>query len=165
MILSELRAQGWRIAAAALGLLAVALLVTGLAFRARAADAVARADAAEQRAQTLEAQLQAVSEARNKEREAAKRANNIAAQYEQDKLNAESAAKRTADDLRAGNLRLRQQWEGCKAGGVPQANGAAGQPDAAAEQRIEGASNLVRAASDADAQIRGLQEFIRSERK
>lgn len=165
MIFSELRAQGWRIAAAALGLLAVALLVTGLAFRARAADAVARADASEQRAQTLEAQLQAVSEARNKEREAAKRANAIAAQYEQDKLNAESAAKRTADDLRAGNLRLRQQWEGCKAGGVPQANGAAGQPDAAAEQRIEGASNLVRIGQEADAQIMGLQEFIRSERK
>ena len=165
MIFAELRAQGWRVAAAALGLLAVALLVAGLAFRARAADAVARADASEQRAQTLEAQLQAVSEARNKEREAAKRANAIAAQYEQDKLNAESAAKRTADDLRAGNLRLRDQWRGCEASRVPQANGAAGQPDAAAEQRIEGASNLVRAAGDADAQIRGLQDFIRSERK
>jgi hypothetical protein len=165
MILSELRAQGWRIAAAVLGMLAVALLVTGLAFRARAADAVARADASEQRAQTLEAQLQAVSEARNKEREAAKRANAIAAQYEQDKLNAESAAKRTADDLRAGNLRLRQQWEGCKAGGVPQANRAASEPDAAAEQRIEGASNLVRIGQEADAQIRALQDFIRSERK
>ena len=165
MIFAELRAQGWRIAAAVLGMLAVALLVTGLAFRARAADAVARADASEQRAQTLEAQLQAVSEARNKEREAAKRANAIAAQYEQDKLNAESAAKRTADDLRAGNLRLRQQWEGCKAGGVHQANGTSGQPDAAAEQRIEGASNLVRIGQEADAQIMGLQEFIRSERK
>lgn len=165
MIFSELRAGLWRYATFALGVLAVALLVAGLAFRARAADAVARADAAEQRAQTLEAQLQAVSEARNKEREAAKRANAIAAQYEQDKLNAESAAKRTADDLRAGNLRLRQQWEGCKAGGVPQANGTPGEPDAVAEQRIEGASNLVRAAGDADAQIRGLQDFIRSERK
>ena len=165
MIFSELRAGLWRYATFALGVLAVALLVAGLAFRARAADAVARADAAEQRAQTLEAQLQAVSEARNKEREAAKRANAIAAQYEQDKLNAESAAKRTADDLRAGNLRLRQQWEGCKAGGVPQANGAAGQPDAAAEQRIEGASNLVRIGQEADAQVMGLQEFIRSERK
>jgi hypothetical protein len=164
MILSELRAQGWRIAAAVLGMLAVALLVTGLAFRARAADAVARADASEQRAQTLEAQLQAVSEARNKEREAAKRANAIAAQYEQDKLNAESAAKRTADDLRAGNLRLRQQWEGCKAGGVPQANGTPGQPDAAADDRAESAGRIVRAADAADAQIRALQEFIRSER-
>lgn len=165
MIFSELRAQGWRIAAAVLGALAVALLIAGLFLQNRATRAVVRADAERARAEASEAELQAVSKARDQEREAAKRANAIAAQYEQDKLNAESAAKRTADDLRAGNLRLRQQWEGCKAGGVHQANGSAGQPDAAADDRAESAGRIVRAAEEADAQIRGLQEFIRSERK
>ena len=165
MIFSELRAGLWRYATFALGVLAVALLIACLFLQNRATRAVVRADAAQQRAEASEAELQAVSKARDQEREATKRANAIAAQYEQDKLNAESDAKRTADDLRAGNLRLRQQWEGCKAGGVPQANGAAGQPDAAADDRAESAGRIVRAADDADAQIRALQDFIRSERE
>lgn len=164
MILSELRASAYRIAALVLGVLAVALLIACLFLQNRATRANVRADAERARAEASQAELQAVSKARDQEREAAKRANAIAAQYEQDKLNAESAAKRTADDLRAGNLRLRQQWEGCKAGGVPQANRAAGQLDAAADDRAESAGRIVRAADDADAQIRALQEFIRSER-
>ena len=165
MILSELRASAYRIAALVLGMLAVALLIAALFLKDRATRATVRADAERARAEASEAELQAVSKARDQEREATKRANAIAAQYEQDKLNAEAAAKRTADDLRAGNLRLRQQWEGCKAGGVPQANGAAGQPDAAADDRAESAGRIVRAADAADAQIRALQDFIRSERK
>ena len=165
MIGAEFRASAYRIAAAAFGVLAVTLLIAALFLKDRATRANVRADAERARAEALQAELQAVSRARDQEREAAKRANAIASQYEQDKLNAEAAAKRTADDLRAGNLRLRQQWEGCKAGGVPQANGAAGQPDAAADDRIEGAGNLVRIGAEADAQIKALQQFIRSERE
>lgn len=107
----------------------------------------------------MNAQAKAASERAKADRIAADK------HYSEAQHDAEIARDALARNLRSGTVRLRQQWEGCKAGGVPQANGAAGQPDAAAEQRIEGASNLVRAASDADAQIRGLQEFIRSERK
>ena len=165
MILSELRASAYKIAAAAFGVLAVALLIACLFLNDRATRANVRADAESARAEASEAELKAVSKARDREREAAKRANAIAAKYEQDKIDAEAAAKRTADDLRAGNLRLRQQWEGCKAGGVPQVNRAAGQPDAEADDRAESAGRIVRAADDADAQIRALQDFIRSERQ
>lgn len=165
MILSELRASAYRIAAAVFGVLAVALLIACLFLQVRATRATVRADAERARAEASEARAKALSEVIEAERAAAKRANAIAAQYEQDKINAEAAAKRTADDLRAGNLRLRQQWEGCKAGGVPQANRAAGQPDAAADDRAESAGRIVRAADDADAQIRALQDFIRSERQ
>jgi len=165
LILSELRASAYKIAAAAFGVLAVALLIACLFLNDRATRANVRADAESARAEASEAELKAVSKARDREREAAKRANAIAAKYEQDKIDAEAAAKRTADDLRAGNLRLRQQWEGCKAGGVPKANGAAGQPDAAADDRAESAGRIVRAADDADAQIMALQDFIRSERQ
>lgn len=164
MIFSELRASAYRIAAAVFGVLAVALLIACLFLKDSATRADVRADAERARAEASEAELRAVSKARDQEREAAKRANAIAAQYEQDKLNAEAAAKRTADDLRAGNLRLRQQWEGCKASGVPQAKRAAGQPDAAADDREESAGRIVRAADAADAQIKALQDFIRSER-
>ena len=165
MILSEFRASAYKIASAVFGVLAVALLIACLFLKDRATRANVRADAASRRAEASEAELKAVSKARDREREAAKRANAIAAKYEQDKIDAEAAAKRTADDLRAGNLRLRQQWEGCKAGGVPQVNRAAGQPDAAADDRAESAGRIVRAADDADAQIRALQDFIRSERQ
>lgn len=165
MILSEFRASAYKIASAVFGVLAVALLICGLIFRASATDANARADAASRRAEASEAELKAVSKARDQEREAARRANAIAAKYEQDKINAEADAKRIVADLRAGNLRLRQQWEGCKAGGVSATAGSPGQPDAAADDRAESAGRIVRAADDADAQIRALQDFIRSERQ
>ena len=161
MIQSELRASAYRIAAAVFGVLAVALLIACLFLQNRATRANVRADAESARAEASEARAKALSEVIETERAAAKRANEIAAQYEQDKLNAESAAKRTADDLRAGNLRLRQQWEGCKAGGVPQANGAAGQPDAAADDRAESAGRIVRAAAECDAQVTALQAILR----
>ena len=164
MILSELRANAWRFAAVALSVLAVALLIVGLLFRVRATDAVARADAAEQRAEASEARVRALSDVIDTERESARRANEIAAQYEQDKIHAEADAKRTVADLRAGNLRLRAQWKGCETG-LPQADGAAGQPDAVADDRAESAGRIIRAADEADAQIKGLQDFIRSERQ
>ena len=65
---SELRAQAWKYATFALGVLAVALLIVGLLFRVRATDAVARADAAEQRAEASEARAKALSEALARDR-------------------------------------------------------------------------------------------------
>ena len=145
--------------------LAVAAVIGCAFFRARSAVSDLRADAAEQRAAQSEAQLRAVNAARAQEQAAAARVAVLADQYEQDKLNAEAAGKRTADDLRAGNIKLRQLWQGCQANRVPGTAAAPGEPDAAAEDRIDGARDLVRAAAEADAQIRGLQEFIRAERK
>lgn len=162
---SEFRASLYRIGTIVFGVLAVALLIACLFLKDRATRATVRADAASRRAEASEAELKAVSKARDQEREAAKRANAIAARYEQEKIDAEAAAKRTADDLRAGNLRLRRLWEGCQAERVPDANGASGEPDAAADDRAESAGRIVRAADEADAQIRALQEFIRAERQ
>lgn len=163
MILANLRAQAWKYATYALGVLAVALLIVGLLFWVRGTSAAARADAAEQRAEASEARVKALNEVIETERAAAKRANAIAAQYEQDKIHAEADAKRTVADLRAGNLRLLAHWQGCKAG-LPQANGTASEPDASADDRAESAGRIVRAAKDADSQIRALQDFIKSER-
>ena len=67
--------------------------------------------------------------------------------------------------LRAGTLRLREQWRGCTAAaGVPGTAASTAGPDAAAEQRSEGARDLVRIAAEADAQIRALQAVIRADR-
>lgn len=161
MILSELRAQGWKYACLAFGVLAVALLIACLFLKDRATRANVRADAESARAEASEARVRALSDVIETERAAAKRANKIAAQYEQDKTDAEVAAKRTADDLRAGNLRLRNQWQGCR---VPQSNGTSGEPDASADDRAASAARIVQAARDADSQIRGLQALIQSDR-
>lgn len=165
MILSDLRASAWRIGTIVFGVLAVALLVACLFLKDLATRAAVRADAASRRAEASEAELKAVSKARDQEREAAKRANAIAARYEQEKIDAEAAAKRTADDLRAGTLRLRERWHGCEARSMSAPAGSSGEPDASADDRAESAGRIVRAADEADAQIRGLQDFIRSERQ
>ena len=60
---SELRAQAWKYATYALGVLAVALLIVGLIFWVRGTRADARADAAEQRAEASEARVRALNEA------------------------------------------------------------------------------------------------------
>ena len=165
MIFSEFRASAYKIAAAVFGVLAVALLIACLFLQNRATRADVRADAESARAQASEARAKALSEVIETERAAAKRANEIAAQYEQDKINAKADAKRIVADLRTGNLRLRKLWEGCQAERVPQADRAAGQPDASADDRAESAGRIVRAAREADDQIRALQDFIRSERQ
>lgn len=86
----------------------------------------------------------------------------IAAKYEQEKTDAQAAADRTIADLRAGNVRLQNRWAGCPA--VPQATPAAGQPDGAADDRIESAGRVVRAAAECDAQVRGLQALVMADR-
>ena len=62
MILSELRASAYRIAALVLGVLAVALLIAALFLQNRATRANVRADAERARAEASEAELQAVIE-------------------------------------------------------------------------------------------------------
>ena len=147
--------------AAIAAVLGVMFWLGGIRGDAKAVQANARADRANARADRAEAATRESEKARKQEADKAKVANAVAEQYEKDKRDAEAAGKRTADDLRAGNLRLRAQWQGCEARRVPASTGAASEPDAAADDRAEGAGNLVRAASEADAQIRALQDFVR----
>ena len=98
------------------------------------------------------------------ERQRVKRAEAVATQYEQEKADAESKGAAAADGLRAGNLRLQQRWAGCEAR-VSDIAASPGQPDGAADDRAEGARDLVRAAAEADAQVRGLQALVRADRE
>jgi hypothetical protein len=63
LILSELRAQGWKYACLAFGVLAVALLIACLFLWGRGLRADSRADAAEQRAQASEERVEELSRA------------------------------------------------------------------------------------------------------
>lgn len=111
------------------------------------------------------AQVEASEAARQQEQNMARAANAAAAAYEQGKRDAEQAAADVVAGLRAGNLRLRDQWQGCKARGVPGVAGSASEPDAAGDGRAESAGRIVRAADECAAQVSGLQDFIRSERQ
>lgn len=108
----------------------------------------------------------ATSEAyRAEERMRARYIAGIGAAYEEGKANAQAAADRAVADLRAGNLQLRDRWQGCEARRVSGPAAPAGEPDAAADDRIESAGRIVRAAAECDAQVRGLQALIQADRE
>ena len=145
---------------AALAVLAVAAVMLALYFRGAAAVSADRQHRAEERAAQLDANLKASEAARAKEHEQASQFQAIAQQYEQDKTDAENRASKLAADLRAERVRLRPEWR-C----VPQVAASTREPDAAADLRAEGASRLIGNADAADAEIRRLQEALRSERQ
>lgn len=87
------------------------------------------------------------------------------ATYEKEKSDAKAAADRNLADLRAGTLKLRNEWS-CTpqlAAAVSKAANAGPGTDAAADLRYKDASDIVRLADDADAQIRVLQAALRAD--
>jgi uncharacterized membrane-anchored protein YhcB (DUF1043 family) len=136
-----------------------ALYVGGL-YQGHHSEAL-KAQAAIAALEAKQAKALADAEQKAREHEAAQSAqfNAIAQQYEQDKAHAEADSKRLAADLRAERVRLRPEWR-C----VPKAPASAGKPDAAADDRAASAARVVRAAADADDQIRRLQEILKAER-
>lgn len=99
--------------------------------------------------------------ARKAEAEKAQAIAAIADRYEQDKREADEAQKRLVADLRAGNVRLQNRWRGC----VSDVAATAAERDAATADRDASAARVVRAARDADDQIRALQEIVKADRK
>lgn len=114
------------------------------------------ADDAKAAAEAKEAQEQAEAAARAAEKEQQKRYDALAEQFEREKQESEDAYHRDVAALRAGNLKLRKQWQGCQAS-LPGAEDPAAEPDGLAELREEGAADLVRLNRDADTWIRDLQ--------
>ena len=108
------------------------------------------------------AQAQAEKAARDTEHKLAAANEAAGEQYEKGKRDAEAAGKRVADDLRAGNLKLRKRWQGCVVSGAASGSG---EPDAEAADRAESAGAVIRAAHEADEQIKGLQDVLRAERQ
>lgn len=87
----------------------------------------------------------------------------IAEQYKKDIADAKAKGNRIAADLRAGNIKLRKQWQGCS---VPTkaADGSAG-IDEDARLREESAGRIIGNAAEADSWIRALQDTIRQLQK
>lgn len=118
----------------------------------------ARAEMAEHLAKVARQSRVAAEKAREAERKWATAYLEIGEQYEQDKSDAQAKHDATVAAIRAGHERLRKHWR-CP---VPNAPAGAGEPDAAADDRAEGAGRIVRAAAECDAQVRGLQAIVRS---
>ena len=152
---------------AALAVLAVTACMLAMHFRASAAVSADRQHVAESRASQLDAGLKASEAARTHEHAEAIRFQGVAQQYEQDKADAQAKADRTIADLRAGNLRLRDQWATQRL--ATEVATSSGKPDAATNGCAGVAVDLFRAVDPIvqrqDAQIRGLQAVLMAERE
>jgi len=166
MIWSELRAQGWKYGCIALAVLAVAAAVAATVFHIQNLELGRDYDAAKSERDSARAEVVSLKGVLDTERRKAEALTAIAEQYEQDKVTNESTHDALVANLRAGNERLHQRWQAAIAtGDLSRTVASAAESDAAARDREESAARAVRAAADADAQIRGLQEVIRADRK
>jgi hypothetical protein len=151
-----LRWIGWR------GALALVLLASlaGQSWRLDVAQKALAIAATKQ----VTAERDAEHAARTEEQTRARYVDGVATAYEKGKADAQAAGERVAADLRAGNLQLRQRWQGCetRVSGAPASPGVA---DAEADDRAASAGRIVRAAAASDAQVEGLQALNRAERK
>lgn len=161
MILSELRAQGWKYGCI-VSLFAL-LAATGTAgvqtYRvavAKGATAILARDWAQATATAAEAMTRASEAARAEEQSRAAAVNAAADAYERGKRNAQATADRTAADLRAGNVRLRAEIRALAARGVPGDPAAAGEPSGAAERGAELAGAAVGVGAKCDARVTAL---------
>lgn len=145
--------------------LAAALLVAAGLIGYRIAASEGRAEIATLQMTYAEQAKAAAAAALERERKQAADFAATAQQYEQDKANAKADADRVAADLRSGALRLRDRWATQVLAGQAAVAAGSGQPDAAADDGAEGPADLVRAAADADSQIRWLQAILTKERQ
>ncbi|WP_052116153.1 hypothetical protein [Noviluteimonas dokdonensis] len=141
------------------GLLAIAFALSTLTFYAMWKHQVERNW--QILSQYTKAQADAQIAARQAEARKAQELAAIADKYEQDKRAADEAQRKLVADLRAGSVRLQERWAGC----VSDVAATAAERDAAARDREESAARIVRAARDADDQIRALQEIVRKDRQ
>lgn len=159
MLFATIRAEAWKYGClgALAGLLAVSTFAGIQSYRlvvAKGATAILARDWANEKAERARAETLASEQARQIEHELATRIDAVAGAYERGRHEAQRRADRVVADLRAGNLRLREQWRGCP---VSSAAADSGEPDGGADLRAAGAADLVRAGAEADNWIKSLQ--------
>ncbi len=85
----------------------------------------------------------------------------IATSYEDQKRAAASKSAKVVADLRAGNLRLRREWEGCRSPGVSGTASDPGIPDDLGELRRASLGRVLGIVGECQAQVTGLQAVVR----
>lgn len=133
----------------------------GWEWRDRSAD-LAAADSATAAWKHAEGQQRG---ARTTEQQAGQALATIGDKHEQDREAAETVPDAVVADLRAGNLRLRREWQGCEAQRLSDAAAGASERDALAASRDALTGDLVRVGRDADDQLRACQAVVRADRE
>ena len=88
----------------------------------------------------------------------------ISAEFIKQREQNDEAHKRLVADLRAGTVRLRNEWKGCP-NRLPETGSPSAGSDENARLREQGAADLVRAGREADQWIQACQAVILSDRK
>lgn len=143
---------------------AAAALLVGLSFWAGWEWRDRSADLAESRQATKQAQAEtrAVETARSAEHKQADTLAKIGETHEQARAAAPAVADAVVADLRAGNVRLRQEWAGCETRLLSQAVAATVERDALSASREAAAGRIVRIGRDADDQLAACQAVVRA---
>lgn len=137
-------------------LLFLAGCLLGREWRDRSADLAE----SQQEVKQMAGQVEAVQGARQAEQAQGQALAGIGAKHEEDREAAEAVPAAVVADLRAGNVRLRQEWAGCETRLLSQAVASTVERDAAARLREEAAGRIVRIGRDADDQVRACQAVI-----
>lgn len=138
----------------------VAMFGAGWAWRGDRAERDDNKGLAEQTREAVK-----VSEsARDEEQKSAAEMATIGDKHEQDRQAAETVPDAVVADLRAGNLRLRNDLATCTTDRLSQAVAGTVERDAGAQLREEVAGAAVRIAVDADDQLRACQAVVRADR-
>lgn len=88
----------------------------------------------------------------------------IGAKHEQDREAAKAVPDAVVAGLRAGNVRLRNEWQGCEAQRLSDAAASASERDALAASRDALAGAVIRVGRDADDQLRACQAVVQADR-
>ena len=139
-------------------LLFLAGCVLGREWRDRSADLAESRQATKQ----AQAETKAVETARSAEHQQADTLAKIGETHEQARAAAPAVADAVVADLRAGNVRLRQEWAGCETRLLSQAVAATVERDALAASREAAAGRIVRIGRDADDQLAACQAVVRA---
>ena len=125
-----------------------------------------RAEGAEskQAATAATGAAQAQATARIQEHQQAATLAEIGEKHEQDRQAAQAVPDAVVADLRAGNLRLRDDLATCNTARLSGAVAGTLERDAGAKLRDQIAGDLVRVGRDADDQLRAAQDVIRADR-
>lgn len=146
-------------------LLVVAVLAAALGWSLwRAETHKGAAVAAAQSAREAQAAVASMKTTLETERSRTQDMADIGERHEQDREEAATVPAAVADDLRAGNLRLRREWAGCETARLSDSAAATLERDALAASREQLAGNIIYIGRQCDDQVRALQSVIRAYR-
>lgn len=112
-------------------------------------------------AEFRKAEAEAQLAARKAERDKQAVVDNLAAEYERRKADAEAKQATVVADLRAGNLKLRAEWRGCETDRLSAGAESARLNAEADQRRAEAAARIVRVGDECDAFQRSVWQYAK----